>query len=178
MPINHRNIHWHCEFVWKLPKSHRKIQSDGNHPKSHKFSASRLQKQYKVILCVCQISTCTSSQTFWWAMIQTFFLLAKAESTVYPSYIIFWFTVAYCLQSFLLSLLTRSTERIFVIQVVFLFLFFCFFVFVFLFLFFYGAKLKIFFSNVLFSPREKNRDDRYLWRWIIKSVIKLNEKQK
>ena len=36
------------------------------------------------------------------ATIQTFVLLAKADSIVFPPYITFWLTVAYCLQSILL----------------------------------------------------------------------------
>ena len=96
------------------------------------LSTSRVQKWYKEISCVYQISTETFSNFD--ATIQTFVLLAKADSIVFPPYITFWLTVAYCLQSFLLLaignklLSLRSCQEaqntFFVIQVILFFFFF------------------------------------------------------
>ena len=41
--------------------------------------------------------TCSQTLSNFDAMIQTFILLVKADSLVFPSYINFWFTVANCL---------------------------------------------------------------------------------
>ena len=111
-----------------------------------------------------QSSTWTCSETFsnFDATIQTFVLLAKADSIAFPPYITFWLTVAYCLQSFLLLaignklLSLRSCQEaqntFFVIQVI---------------LFFF------FFWLLLFSRREKRRKDYYwyLRQWIIEIFI-------
>ena len=109
-----------------------------------------------------QISTWTCSETFsnFDATIQTFVLLAKADSIVFPPYITFWLTVAYCLQSFLLlaignkSLSLRSFFCDLSYSFFFIFYFFIFFIF-------------------LFSRREKKRNDynRYLRQWIIEIFI-------
>ena len=113
-----------------------------------------------------QISTWTCSETFpnFDATIQTFVLLAKADSIVFPPCITFWLTVAYCLHSFLLlaignkPLSLRSCHEaqntFFVIQVI---------------LFFFFLVLFL----LLFSRREERRKDyyRYLRQWIIEIFI-------
>ena len=106
-----------------------------------------------------QIPTWTCSETFsnFDATIQTFVLLAKADSIVFPLNITFWLTVAYCLHSFLLlaignkPLSLRSCHEaqntFFVIQVFHIF--------------------------ILFSSSEKKRKDyyRYLRQWVIETFI-------
>ena len=94
------------------------------------------------IMCVSNFHMDIGSETFsnFDATIQTFVLLAKADSIVFPPYITFWLTVAYCLQSFLLLAIGNkplslwscheAQNTFFVIQVI---LSFCFFVFVFVF---------------------------------------------
>ena len=91
------------------------------------------------IMCVSNFHMDIGSETFsnFDATIQTFVLLAKADSIIFPPNITFWLTVAYCLQSFLLfaignkPLSLRSCHEaqntFFVIQVILFFFFFFFF---------------------------------------------------
>ena len=118
-----------------------------------------------------QISKCICSKTFsnFDATIQTFALLAKRDSifflrtSLFDSQLLNVYRVFFCLQlETNLSVSCLETQNIFFVIQGFLFLFF-----------WLSEIKKIFFSFVLYSPRERKRKDnyRYLWQWIIEIFV-------
>ena len=125
-----------------LPKSHRKIQNDGNHPNPHTVIQNTFGTQgTKIIqgniMCESNFHMYMFGNVLkFWCYDPTFILLAKADSVVFPSYITFWLTVTQSLQSFFLLAIgnkplslrscLEAQNTFFVIQV-FPFFFFFFF---------------------------------------------------